>query len=166
MAGRIKNHFHDEIVRQDEIRRNNERCHPLSPDRIDPTPSPEDLEVGDFVNYENHPPQDVEGFFDKALDAPVDEDIEPFIDITESVPAPTDLNGWKERIGDYVKFVDEQAVVEAIIAETQYPTLFIGKLDNVFLIKIYQDEILYARIKPMWSDEMQYIPCSNVRFAD
>lgn len=137
MAGRIKNHYHDEIVRQGEIRRNNERCHPLSPDYRDP-----------------------------ELDAATDGGIEPFIDITESVPAPADLNGWKARIGDYVKFVDEEAVVEAIIAETQYPILYIGKLVDAYVIKIYQEEILYASVKPMWDAPIKCIPCSSVRFAD
>ena len=65
-----------------------------------------------------------------------------------------------------MKFVDEQAVFEAFNSGTKYPLLYHGKLDDVFIIKIYQDEILYARIKPMWSDDMQYIPISNVRFVE
>ena len=77
--------------------------------------------------------------------------------------SPADFEAWKARIGDYVKFVDEQAVIEAIGNGTQYPLLYHGTLDDVFIIKISQDEILYARIKPMWSDDMQYIPISNVR---
>ena len=79
---------------------------------------------------------------------------------------PTDLEAWKARIGDHVKFVDEQAVFEAFIARTEYPILYHGTLDDVFVIKIYQDEILYARIKPMWSDDIQYIPTASVRFVD
>ena len=77
-----------------------------------------------------------------------------------------DIEKWKNRIGDYVKFIDEQAVFEAFSAGTEYPLLYVGKLQDVFVIKIYQDEILYARIKPMWSDEIQCIPTTNVRFAD
>ena len=91
---------------------------------------------------------------------------EPFIDIPESTPHPTSLNDWKGRIGDYVKFVDEEAVIEAVTDGTQYPMLYIGKLDDAFVIKFYQDEILYAAIKPMWDEPIKYIPCSNVRFAD
>ena len=77
-----------------------------------------------------------------------------------------DIEKWKARIGDYVKFVDEQAVFEAFSAGTEYPLLYQGTLDDVFVIKIYQDEILYTRIKPMWSDDIQYIPATNVRFVD
>ena len=80
--------------------------------------------------------------------------------------SPTDFEAWKARIGDYVKFVDEQAVIEAFNAGTEYPLLYHGKLDDVLTIKIYQDEVLYARIKPMWSDDMQYIPICNVRLVD
>jgi len=78
--------------------------------------------------------------------------------------SPTDLEAWKARRGDYVKFIDEQAVFEAFSSGTQYPLLYHGKLDDVFILKIYQDEILYARIKPMWSDDIQYIPTTHVRF--
>lgn len=40
MAGRIKNHYHDEILENAAVERNNERCHPLSPDRMEkPLPS-------------------------------------------------------------------------------------------------------------------------------
>lgn len=77
-----------------------------------------------------------------------------------------DKAAWNARIGDAVKFADEQAVFEAFHAGTEYPFLYYGTLESVFIIKIYQGEILYARIKPRWSDDIQYIPTANVRFVE
>ena len=80
--------------------------------------------------------------------------------------AEKELDRWKDRIGDYVKFVDEDALLEAQDAETRFPILYIGKLMDAYLIRIYQDEIVIAKIKPMWSDIPKHIQISLVRFAD
>ena len=79
---------------------------------------------------------------------------------------PRSFEGWRLCIGEYVKFVDEQAVIEAHIKGTQFPMLYPGKLVDVLPIRIYQDEVIHAKIIPLWTNEPKFIPVSNVRMAE
>ena len=88
----------------------------------------------------------------------------PFTDT--DTDAEQELDRWKDRSGDYVKFVDEEAMIEAQDAETRFPILYIGKLMDAYLIRIYQDEIIIAKIQPLWDSPPKHVQISLVRFAE
>ena len=75
------------------------------------------------------------------------------------------LEAWQKHIGKPVKFVDEEAVIEAYTKGTQYPRLFHGTLKEVLSIGIITRHTLYARIEPRWTDTPKFVPISQVRIV-
>ena len=57
---------------------------------------------------------------------------------------------WTAKLGEPVKFIDEQAVLEAHQQGTCFPMLYYGRLIDVFLIRFHSQCIPYAQIKPFW----------------
>ena len=72
---------------------------------------------------------------------------------------------WKRRIGKPVKFVDEEAVIEAYQKGTDYPLLYHGTLREVLYVGIIGRKTLYARIEPRWTETPKFVPISQVRLV-
>ena len=72
---------------------------------------------------------------------------------------------WKARIGKPVKFVDEEAVIEAYQKGTDYPLLYHGTLREVLYVRIVGRQTLYARIEPRWTEIPKFVPISQVRLV-
>ena len=72
---------------------------------------------------------------------------------------------WQKRIGKPVKFVDEQAVIEAYQKGTAYPMLYHGILREVLYVRVVGQKTLYARIEPRWTTEPKFVPISQVRLV-
>ena len=68
---------------------------------------------------------------------------------------------WTEKLGEPVKFIDEQAVLEAHQQGTCFPMLYYGRLIDVFLIRFHSKHIPYAQIKPFWDAPDKFIPLSK-----
>ena len=79
---------------------------------------------------------------------------------------PRSLEAWQKRIGQPVKFVDEEAVIEAYQKGTKYPMLYHGTLKEVLSIGIITRYTLYAKIEPRWTDEPKFVPISQVRIVN
>ena len=79
---------------------------------------------------------------------------------------PSSLEAWQKHIGKPVKFVDEEAVIEAYTKGTQYPRLFHGTLKEVLSIGIITRHTLYAKIEPRWTDTPKFVPISQVRIVN
>ena len=73
---------------------------------------------------------------------------------------------WTAKLGEPVKFIDEQAVLEAHQQVTCFPMLYYGRLIDVFLIRFHSKCIPYAQIKPFWDAPDKFIPLSNVLLPD
>ena len=73
---------------------------------------------------------------------------------------------WTSRIGSYIKFVDEEAIIEAQADGTKYPKLYHGTLRDILPISIYGSETLYAKIEPRWTTKPKFVPVSQVRLVD
>ena len=73
---------------------------------------------------------------------------------------------WTAKLGEPVKFIDEQAVLEAHQQGTCFPIVYYGRLIDVFLIRLYSKCIPYAQIKPFWDAPDKFIPLSNVLLPD
>ena len=72
---------------------------------------------------------------------------------------------WERRIGKPVKFVDEEAVIEAYAEGTEYPRLYHGTLRAVLYIRIIGRHTLYAKIEPRWTETPKFVPVSQVRLV-
>ena len=71
---------------------------------------------------------------------------------------------WTAKLGEPVKFIDEQAVLEAHQQGTCFPIVYYGRLIDV--IRLYSKCIPYAQIKPFWDAPDKFIPLSNVLLPD
>ena len=63
---------------------------------------------------------------------------------------PAQQQAWTAKLGEPVKFIDEQAVIEARQQGTSFPMLYYGRLIDVFIIRLNSKCIPYAQIKPFW----------------
>ena len=65
-------------------------------------------------------------------------------------------------INRIVRFVDEQAVIEAQQNDTKYPKLYWGRIRDILTITVFNQEIPYVKIEPMWTTKPTLIPMSHV----
>ena len=79
---------------------------------------------------------------------------------------PAQQQAWTAKLGEPVKFIDEQAVIEARQQGTSFPMLYYGRLIDVFIIRLNSKCIPYAQIKPFWDAPDKFIPLSNVLLPD
>ena len=85
---------------------------------------------------------------------------------TDSIHQPdtdeaiADFQRWRQHIGDYVRFIDEQAVIEAHHKGTKYPIMYHGRIQDVIVVSLKQTESVHLVIKPMWTDTPTFIHCA------